>query len=125
MIGVTQTLWVASSLWFLLAAVAVLALFAGPIRAPLRIASLIVLVALSLTLTSLGFKIYGQEARHPGIVVADEVQVMSGPGSDYAREFILHAGTGVEVKRNYQGWIEIALSDEMRGWVEETTVEEI
>ncbi len=125
LVDLRQILWLASALWFAIILLATVALFRERFRSPMRVANPVLAVILCLSLTSLGFKIYAAEARHPGIVVAEEVQVMSGPGDEYAREFVLHAGTRIEIKRSYQDWYEVALSDEMRGWVAGNAVEGI
>jgi len=125
LLDLRQILWLASALWFAIIFLAAAALFGERLRLPMRAANPVLAVILGLSLTSLGFKIYAAEARHPGIVVAEEVQVMSGPGDEYAREFVLHAGTRIEIKRSYQDWHEVALSDEMRGWVTGNAVEAI
>jgi tetratricopeptide (TPR) repeat protein len=125
LLDLRQLLWLASSLWFAIILLATVSLFRERLRLPMRVANPILAAILGLSLTSLGFKIYAAEARHPGIVVAEEVQVMSGPGSEYAREFVLHAGTRIEIKRSYQDWYEVALSDEMRGWIAGDAVEGI
>ena len=60
-----------------------------------------------------------------GIVLAPEVDVRSGPGGDYVTEFELHAGTRVQVQRRTGGWVQVVLSEELRGWCPEEAVEEI
>jgi len=125
LLGVPQTLWLTSTLWFAVAAVSILGVLRPAWRNRVRILMLGLVVLVVLSGVSAAFKIYDLEARAPGIVVVEEVQVMSGPGAEYAREFVLHAGTGVEVKRAYRGWLEVALSEEMRGWVSADAVEPI
>ena len=125
LLGLSQLLWLVSALWFAMLLLTSVSLFRERLRRPAGVVNPILAVILGLALTSAAFKIYDAEARDPGIVVAEEVQVMSGPGDEYAREFVLHAGTRIEIKRTYQNWHEIALSEEMRGWVAGDAVEEI
>lgn len=120
-----QLAWLSTGLWFAVAVLAIVGVFRASLKGPVRTANIVLVSVLALALASLGLKIYDLEARHAGIVVAEEVQVMSGPGTDYAREFILHAGTRVTIERAYQGWLEVGLSEEMRGWVEGGAVDEI
>ncbi len=125
LLALRALLWLACALWFSIAALAILSVFRERSRAALRVVNLVLAGVLGLCLVSAGFKIYDREARHSGVVVADEAQVMSGPGEEYAREFVLHAGTRIDIKRTYGDWYEVALSDEMRGWVPVDRVEGI
>jgi tetratricopeptide (TPR) repeat protein len=120
-----QLLWLVSALWFVIVILAIVSLYRERLRPPIRTVNIVLAAVLAVLLTSLAFRIHSVEARHPAIVVADEVQVMSGPGEEYAREFVLHAGTKVEIRRSYQNWHEVALSDEMRGWVGTDAIEGI
>ncbi|MCK4546863.1 MAG: tetratricopeptide repeat protein [Candidatus Eisenbacteria sp.] len=125
LIDLGRLLWITSGLWFAVVALAMLSLYQERFRRPTRIVNIVLAAVLAVALTSVAFKVYSREARRPGVVVADEVHVMSGPGDEYAREFVLHAGTRIEIKRSYQQWHEITLSDEMRGWVGRDAVQQI
>lgn len=66
-----------------------------------------------------------QANRTDGIVVTEEVAVRSGPALEYVTEFELHAGTRVTVNRREGAWLQIQLSETLRGWCPAETVEEI
>ena len=53
-----------------------------------------------------------------GVVIAESVEVVSGPGPQYAEEFTLHSGAQVRVIDSRHGWWRIALpGGELQGWV--------
>jgi SH3-like domain-containing protein len=58
-------------------------------------------------------------------VLAEQVDVYSGPGSDYLVEFTLHAGAEVRVVERRGGWMRIALPGGLQGWVPEAAADEI
>jgi hypothetical protein len=62
-----------------------------------------------------------------GVVVASEVAVTSGPGSQYVTEFTLHSGTEVELLETRGSWTRLALPGEERleGWVPVADVEAV
>jgi tetratricopeptide (TPR) repeat protein len=56
------------------------------------------------------------------VVLPQEIDAVSGPGSDAVVRFKLHAGTEVEVEGEREGWVRIALPDGQQGWVAEDQV---
>jgi tetratricopeptide (TPR) repeat protein len=86
------------------------------------IASAILLAVAVLTLG--GFlHIHGT---HSAVVVADEVAVRSGPGSQYVSEFQLQAGSEVERIETRGSWTRLALPEgELEGWVPSQDVEAV
>ena len=60
------------------------------------------------------------------VVVAQEVGVTSGPGSQYVIEFTLHSGTEVGLVETRKSWARLALSSgELQGWVPASAVETV
>jgi tetratricopeptide (TPR) repeat protein len=58
-------------------------------------------------------------AREPeAVILAKEVEVKNGPGATSATAFVLHEGAEVAVERERDGWIEISLPGELRGWID-------
>ena len=51
-------------------------------------------------------------------MVPQEVDVLTGPGSEAVVHFKLHAGTEVEVRDERDSWLRIALPDGKQGWLE-------
>ena len=53
-----------------------------------------------------------------GVVIAESVEVVSGPGPQYAEEFTLHSGAQVRLDDSRHGWVRVALpGGELQGWV--------
>lgn len=60
-----------------------------------------------------------------GVVVAEEVDVRSGPGSGYNLVFRVHEGLPVRVAEDRGDWLRIDLGGELVGWVPALTLEAI
>ena len=58
-----------------------------------------------------------------GIIVAEKIDARSGPKEDYLLQFTLHEGTRGNIVKKVQGWYEIDLSKDLKGWVPETSVD--
>lgn len=112
-------------LWFLLFALVigrVLTRPGSPAKKPLAFAAIPVLVLFLGALSHWSYLAY-QHSKPRAIVVAEEVAIRSGPSLDDVTEFKLHAGTEVEIGRRTGGWVQVGLSEELRGWCEESTIE--
>ncbi|HKK69984.1 MAG TPA: tetratricopeptide repeat protein [Candidatus Krumholzibacteria bacterium] len=62
-------------------------------------------------------------ARTGAVVVEQEVEVRSGPGSDYSLAFRVHEGLQVEVSERRPDWVRIDLGGELVGWVPTRSLE--
>ncbi len=60
-----------------------------------------------------------------GVVTESEVPVRSGPGEQFTREFLLHAGTVLRVRREADGWVYFTLTGDFRGWLPEKAIERL
>ena len=61
-----------------------------------------------------------------GIVVAEEVDVTSGPGSQYVTEFTLHSGAEVDLLESSGNWARlVAPGTDLEGWVPASAVEAV
>lgn len=60
-----------------------------------------------------------------GVIVVEKVDARSGPKEDYLLQFSLHEGTEVKILKEVQGWYEIDLSKDLKGWIPETSVDVI
>ena len=61
-----------------------------------------------------------------GVVVAESVDVVSGPGPQYAEEFTLHSGAQVRLDDSRHGWVRVALpGGELQGWVPAHAIEKV
>jgi tetratricopeptide (TPR) repeat protein len=89
----------------------------------LRAALVSSLVLLLLSATALVGKVRAERFVRSGVIVAEEIQAMSGPGSDYTEEFELHEGTEVRIEVQRPDWLRISVGGTLRGWVPADGVE--
>jgi tetratricopeptide (TPR) repeat protein len=66
---------------------------------------------------SLWWKIYERDYRQKGIVIAQKVDVRSGPGAENITVFSVHEGIKVRVLGNTNGWTQITLPNGWNGWL--------
>jgi tetratricopeptide (TPR) repeat protein len=75
---------------------------------------------------ALGSYLYVEHHEAQGVIVASEVNVSSGPGTQYATGFTLHDGAEVELVESRGSWVRLALPGrQMEGWVPDTAVESL
>jgi uncharacterized membrane protein YobD (UPF0266 family) len=58
-----------------------------------------------------------------GVIVVEKIDARSGPKEDYLLQFTLHEGTMGSIVKKVQGWYEIDLSKDLKGWIPETSVD--
>ncbi len=88
----------------------------------------LVVTSLLLTVSMVGLvsRMYVNKAQAEAVVLAQEVDVTSGPGPQYVTEFALHNGAEVRLVETRGSWVRLALSDgELQGWVPDATVEAV
>lgn len=68
-------------------------------------------------------KIRNENFIKTGIVIAEKADARSGPKEDYLLQFTLHEGAKISIVKKAQGWYEIDLSKDLKGWVPETSVD--
>jgi tetratricopeptide (TPR) repeat protein len=66
---------------------------------------------------SLIWKIYERDYRQNGIVIAQKVDVRSGPGAENITVFSIHEGIKVRVLGTTNGWVQITLPNGWNGWL--------
>jgi hypothetical protein len=79
-------------------------------------------------LFSMAGRVYTRSTSPPAVILAQSVDVTSGPGNaeQYVVEFTLHAGAEVSVVDTRPGWRRIALAgNNFQGWVPVDTVETV
>ena len=75
---------------------------------------------------ALGSILYVDSNQAEGVIVAAEVNVTSGPGTQYVTEFTLHDGAEVQVVESRGSWVRLALpGGELEGWVPAESVEPV
>lgn len=81
-------------------------------------------LALTVGLVGLVSRLHLENTRPEAVVVAQEVDVTSGPGSQYVTEFTLHSGTEISLVETRGSWARLALSgSDLQGWVPASAVE--
>jgi len=95
-------------------------------REGLQYALVVTSLALVLGIVGLGSRLYVEGQQPEGIIVADEINVTSGPGSQYVTEFTLHSGTEVTLIERRGNWVRLTLpGGDLQGWIPGNVVETI
>lgn len=88
--------------------------------------SLLVISTIFVFVIILGTIRFAIDSLHPSaIIVSENVQVMSGPGSDYLEIFMLYEADEVRVIERENDWIRFQLPDLREGWIRLAEVEEV
>jgi tetratricopeptide (TPR) repeat protein len=83
-------------------------------------------LVLAVGIVGLGSRLYVTQARPEAVVLAEEVNVTSGPGPQYVTEFTLHNGAEGRLLETRGNWTRLALAeDELQGWVPAHAVEAV
>ncbi len=90
------------------------------LQTPLQVTAL--LLALSVAFLAAAFY---ERTRGRAVVLASELAVRSGPGERFTEEFLLHEGSVLHVHRESEGWVLVAASPDLRGWVPQKSLERI
>lgn len=121
--------WAYLSIVFFVLFLVLLALYFFSGSVALRKASFFVgLLMLILTFTSAYYSSVLKEKfqKHEyAIIFSPSVSVKSSPDDGGKDIFLLHEGTKVKVKQDYNGWLEIKLNDGTTGWVHRSSAERI
>mgnify|MGYP005657662523 FL=1 len=83
----------------------------------LNIARNVCLGVLLLSFVSIGVKIMNESDMKLGVILAENVDVKSGRAVDAITLFQLHEGALVTVTDRHDGWLEVRLNDEQKGWI--------
>ena len=75
---------------------------------------------------SFGGRLLSEDSADEAVILAEKVEVMSGPGDQYVAEFELHAGAETHLIEERGSWARVALpGDELQGWVPASAVEQV
>ena len=70
--------------------------------------------------------VYANPYDSTGVVIAESVEVVSGPGPQYREEFTLHSGAQVRLVDSRHGWFKVSLpGGELRGWLPSHAIEAV
>jgi tetratricopeptide (TPR) repeat protein len=115
-------------LWLLVSGCIVLAILWPRFRRIYLWTALVVGLFLVAGLLSIANRLYAEWSYSPAVVVAEEVDVTSGPGTteQYLVEFNLHTGAEVNIIESRPGWRRITLpGNDFQGWVPQEAVEPV
>ncbi len=99
---------------------------AGAGRKGLQYALVVSAVVLVVGVLALGSALTADRNLAEGVIVAETVDVTSGPGGQYVAEFTLHGGAEVSLVETRGSWVRLALPGaELEGWVPANTVEAV
>ena len=86
-------------------------------RELLRSGAIVAFAAMLVPLVLLLSMLYSNPYDNTGVVTDETVEVLSGPGPQYAKEFALHSGAQVRLVDSRHGWLQVALpGGELQGW---------
>jgi tetratricopeptide (TPR) repeat protein len=71
---------------------------------------------------SLAWKVYDSKNTSKGVVIAEKVEIRSGPGADNITVFTVHEGIVLKVHSQAGGWYQVSLSNGWSGWLPSNTV---
>jgi hypothetical protein len=80
---------------------------------------------LTIGLISMANRAYLERFTPPAVIVAQQVDVTSGPGDadQYLVEFDLHSGAEVRLVESRPGWRRVSLPGDLQGWVPTDAIE--
>ena len=94
-----------------------------PLRRVARFVTVLMAGATLASLLILVSMVYSNSYDNTGILTAEAVEIVSGPGPQYPEEFNLYSGAQVRVTDSRHGWLRIELpGGELRGWVPSHTI---
>jgi tetratricopeptide (TPR) repeat protein len=127
-LSLNETALLAVSLWFGLGFLVLvrLNLEPGSLRTSAQYAIAVGGVLLILIGLSLGSRIYTENTRPDGVIIADAVALSSEPNHEHATDISLHSGTEVKLAETSGDWIRLASpGGAMQGWIPVEAVEAI
>lgn len=88
--------------------------------------SMVLAVLFAVSVVALGSSLYVDSNSSDGVIIASEVEVASGPSTQYATEFTLHSGAEVRLIEAQGNWVRLAMpGSELEGWIPANAVEAI
>ncbi|MBI1879068.1 MAG: tetratricopeptide repeat protein [Chloroflexi bacterium] len=105
-------------LWLSIGFLAVITLLKPTLRRWCGIGMGVLGLFLLIGLISMASRFYREQNYPSGVIVAEAVDITSGPGTSkqYLVEFTIHAGAEVNLIESRPGWERIALPGDLQGW---------
>jgi hypothetical protein len=114
-------------LWVLICYFVVLAILVPRLWQLFGWVAAVLALFLAIGLVSTVNRLYTDWQYPPAVIVAQEVDITSGPGGadQYLVEFSLHAGTEVQILESRPDWQRISLPGDLQGWAPAEAVVEV
>jgi uncharacterized protein YgiM (DUF1202 family) len=113
------------ALWVILNAAVIGAILWSQRRRALLYLAMGIAILLVTGAVSSGLSVLDEVRTPSAVVVADEIVVRTGPGSDYLTEFTLHSGAEVRVVERRGDWARVTLPGDLQGWAPAVAVIEV
>jgi tetratricopeptide (TPR) repeat protein len=114
------------SLWILALALAARILSRHlPHRRRAGAVALLAAAVLTYTAASYGIARYRDANHPPAVILEADTTGRSGPGEDFTEMFRAQPGTEVTIHNRRPGWVQVALPNDLVGWVPESAVEPV
>jgi len=122
--SVNEIIWVALVLYILVIAV-ILARYVYrwiDVGTPLVVLLLVVFIFVGIVAA---VKVDRDILTRTAVVVAQQAEVMNGPGEDYNNQFTAHAGLMLKIEREESGYYLVNFENRLKGWIHKDAVAEI
>ena len=108
-------------------AVSALLVFRGiPLGVFVRAGTAVSAITTLVSLVLLSIMLFTNPYDSTGVVTAEAVVVVNGPGPQYEREFTLRSGAEVQLADSRQGWLRVSLpGGDLQGWAPSHTIESV
>lgn len=120
LLTIGEEIGLALGFWFAGLALCHVALFVR--HAAVRRAGFALVAFALLTAASVAWRAHDRAATPPGVVVAAETSVRTGPGEEYPVYFTLHDGYELEILERDGGWTKVEVEGDKRGWLPDADV---
>jgi len=97
-----------------------------PFKFVLRSGAVLLGIVTSASFLLLLSMLYFNPYHHIGVVTAELVEVVSGPGPQYTREFTLYSGAELRLGKSTERWLQVSLpGGELQGWAPWNAIESV
>ncbi|NJN94349.1 MAG: hypothetical protein HC875_09790 [Anaerolineales bacterium] len=123
----SEAMLLALALWLLIGCLAVVMLLKPSLRRWGGLTIGLLGIFLLAGVISMVNRSYREQDSPAAVIVAESIDVTSGPGTSaqYLVEFTLHAGAEVSLIESRAGWQRLSLPGDLQGWVPDTAVEPV
>ena len=121
---INEITWLAAICYLLTIAIILVRYIYRVYRIPTPV-FVVVVAAFALTVVLTGVKLDRDVLTRKGVVVAQQVEVKSGPGEDLSSKFTAHAGLIFNIDGEEEGYFRVNFENRLTGWIPKSATEEI